>query len=68
MPTIGEKGPPLGVKFDGDPQKLGFFLAQVLTYMQDIWPKLPNPGVTGMSHHPGLKGGSCLMDGDAAQC
>lgn len=32
----------LGIKFDGDPQQLGFFLAHVLTYMQVYGKSLPN--------------------------
>lgn len=33
---------PLGVKFDWDPQQLGFFLVHVLTYMQVYEKSLPN--------------------------
>lgn len=36
--------PPLGVKFNGDPQQLRFFLAHVLTYMQEYSHKIPIKG------------------------
>lgn len=32
------------MKFDGDPQQLGFFLAHVLTYMQEYGHKIPTEG------------------------
>ncbi|XP_060541565.1 zinc finger protein 213-like [Pantherophis guttatus] len=34
-PQLEREIPPLGVKFDGNPQQLGFFVAHVLTYMQE---------------------------------
>lgn len=33
-----------GVKFDGDPQQLAFFLTQVLTYMQEYGNEIPTEG------------------------
>lgn len=33
---------PLGVKFNGDPQQLGFFLVHIFTYMQVYGRSLPN--------------------------
>lgn len=33
---------PLGMKFDGDPQQLGFILAQVFTFMQVYGKTLPS--------------------------
>lgn len=35
------KTPPLDVKFDGDLQQLGFFLAHLLTYMQEYGQEIP---------------------------
>lgn len=39
-----EKAPPLSVKFDGDPQRLGFFLVHVLIYMQKYGHEIPTEG------------------------
>lgn len=38
------KAPLLGVKFDGDPQQLGFFPAHVLTYMQEYRSEIRTEG------------------------
>lgn len=36
--------PPPDIKYDGDPQNLGFFLSQVLTYMQEYGRNFPTQG------------------------
>lgn len=38
------KSSPLGVKFNGIPQQLRFFLAHVLTYMQEYSHEIPTKG------------------------
>lgn len=42
---------PLGVKFDGDQQQLGLFLAHVLTYMQEYELEIP---IEGTKRNPGI--------------
>lgn len=46
MALLPEDGrlPPLGIKFDEDPQQLSFFLAHILTYMQEYGHKIPTKG------------------------
>lgn len=39
------KAPALGTKFNGDPKQLGFFLAQVWTYMWEYGPEIATQGV-----------------------
>lgn len=40
----GPKSTSSGMKFDGDPQQLGFFLAHILTYMQEYSHEIPTEG------------------------
>lgn len=40
----GCKTPPFGMKFNGDPKQLGFFLVQVWTYMQEYGPEIATEG------------------------
>lgn len=56
------KVPPLGMKFDGDPQQLGFFLAHVLIYKQEYRQEIPTKGANMRSVILALEGATaCWM-------
>lgn len=57
------KTPPLGMMFDGDPQQLGFFLAQVWTYMQEYGPKIATEGSKMRCITMALEGVCSKVDG-----
>lgn len=61
-----QKTTPLGVKFDGDPQQLAFFLAHVITYMQKYGHKIPTEG-TKVRVITGVRRCSGQVDGDPPQ-
>lgn len=64
-PRKNRRPPAPGMKFSGDPRQMGFFLAQVWTYMQDLGPNLPRD--QGSLHDHGAGGNSGRMDGHSAQ-
>lgn len=51
-----QKIPPLGMKFDRDSQQLRFFLAHILTYMQEYGPEIPTEGAKVRSVTLALEG------------
>lgn len=48
------------MKFDGDPQQLGFFMAHILTYMKEFGPEIPSEGTKMRSVTLALEGAMAL--------